>query len=66
VQESGEIDKGRAVTFLRARVRNRLEESLGRHLAYGLFLPADLVRRRVKKRSKKRRNSIRKNPDGIN
>jgi MFS family permease len=66
VQESGEIDKGRAVTFLRARVRNRLEESLGRHLAYGLFLPADLVRRRVKKRSKKRRNSIRKNADGIN
>jgi MFS family permease len=66
VQESGEIDKNRAVTFLRARVRNRLEESLGRHLAYGLFLPADLVRRRVKKRSKKRRNSIKKNPDNIN
>jgi MFS family permease len=66
VQESGEIDKGRAVTFLRARARNRLEESLGHHLASGLFLPADLLRRRIKRRSKKRRIISNTNSPKIN
>jgi MFS family permease len=58
VQESGEINKARAVTLIRARVRSQLEERLGRQLAYGLFLPADIIRRRIKKRVKKRRVGI--------
>ncbi|MGN6398253.1 MAG: MFS transporter [Mucilaginibacter sp.] len=55
VQESGEIDKERAVTFIRARIRSRLEENLGQRIAQGILLPSNIVRKRNKKRFKQRR-----------
>jgi MFS family permease len=56
VQEYGEVDKGRAVTFMRARMRNRLEVNLGRTITQGILLPSNIVRRRIKKRAKLGRN----------
>jgi MFS family permease len=55
VQEIGEIDKGRAVNFMRAQVRSGLEENLGRRISQGILLPSDFIRRRLKKRIKRRR-----------
>ncbi|MDB4920744.1 MFS transporter [Mucilaginibacter sp.] len=56
VQESGEINKGRAVNFMRAQVRSGLEENLGRRISQGILLPSDLIRRRLKKRARQRRS----------
>jgi MFS family permease len=56
VQEYGEVDKGRAFTFMRARIRSRLEENLGKQITRGLLLPSNIVRKRMKKRARQRRN----------
>lgn len=56
VQEYGEISKGRAITFMRAKMRDRLEVNLGPHIASGILLPSNIIRKRMKKRAKQRRN----------
>lgn len=55
VQEYGEVAKGRAVMFMRAKIRKRLEENLGRRITQGLLLPSNIIRKRMKKRIKQRR-----------
>lgn len=52
VQEYGEISKGRTVTFMRAKIREQLEENLGRRVTKGLLLPSNIIRKRMKKRAK--------------
>jgi MFS family permease len=57
VQEYGEVGKGRAVTFIRAQVRSRLEENLGKQLSQGLLFPSNIVRNSMKKKLKSRRRT---------
>jgi MFS family permease len=58
IQEYGEIAKGRAVTFMRAGMRSRLEEKLGKKVTQSLLMPANIIRNRRKKKLKQRRETV--------
>lgn len=50
VKEQGEIDKQRAVVYMRAGVRKKLRKSLGKEVADRIYLPAVVARRRREKK----------------
>jgi hypothetical protein len=64
VKERGEIDKIRAVIYMRARVRKQLRKKLGRELADRIYIPAVVARRRSKRLLRvKLRNAFEVLPD---
>ncbi|MDF2432446.1 MAG: hypothetical protein JWP44_2077 [Mucilaginibacter sp.] len=49
IKEHGEVGKERAVIHMRQRFRNKLRRNFGRQVTDGIYLPAVIVRRRMKK-----------------